>query len=776
MTLLRTGPILVGCVLIAACASAPPASRSLDPRANLQLANAPAPHSAAADALWTRAHSVLEKRCIVCHGCYDAPCQLKLETYEGIERGATKNQVYDSARLLAADPTRLFIDAQTVAEWRTKSFHAVLPERDAPDPARSVFMRMLELKRAHAIRADANLAELFTFSLDREQTCTDASSFDAYAEDHPYWGMPYGMAPLDDAAFDALASWLRAGAPAGKLPTTSAGVASQIARWEEFFNDPTPKRQLISRYIYEHLFLGSLYFRGLDEHTFFRLVRSHTPSGFAVDEIPTRRPFEDPGQGKFYYRLVQRLGSPLAKTHMPYALDDQRLARYRELFVTPDYPVDKLPSYEPEVASNPFQSFAALPVASRYKFMLDDAEFIMMGFIKGPVCRGQVALNVIQERFWITFVDPDAPFTAREAEFLSEVKHELELPAEAGSDAFPLRWFGFSNQHEHYVQQKSELFAEEARAGRAASLKTIWAGGGKNPNAALTVFRHFDSATVVQGLVGGPPKTAWVVDYPLFERIHYLLVAGFDVFGNVSHQLMTRLYMDFLRMEGESNFLMFLPQYRRRPLVDDWYRRTSKEVKEKVYGELADFAGEPNIRYATERPEEELYSMLETQLAKIRERRYELPKTPAAQQLAKLDGFRGMPASFMPELSFVAVEASDGSTQYCTVTRESAHTNVAQLFDEEDRRVPAEDALSVVPGFLGAYPNALFRVPIDQLEQFVADVRQLDEPRYRALRAQFGVSRLGANFWGFSDAMSDAYHKAQPLDAGLFDYNRLDGK
>ncbi len=55
------------------------------------------------------------------------------------------------------------------------------------------------------------------------------------------------------------------------------------------------------------------------------------------------------------------------------------------------------------------------------------------------------------------------------------------------------------------------------------------------------------------------PKTAWVIDYSLLERIHYLLVAGFDVFGNVAHQLETRLYMDFLRMEGEQNFLFFLP-------------------------------------------------------------------------------------------------------------------------------------------------------------------------------------------------------------------------
>jgi hypothetical protein len=768
--------ILTCAIALVACASAPPASRSLDPRASFQLANSPEPYSPEADVLWTRASDVIEKRCVVCHGCYDAPCQLKLETYEGLERGATKAQVYDASRLTAADPTRLFIDAQLLVDWRRKGFHAVLPERGAPDPNKSVLMRMLELKRTHPLPVDAKLDDLFTFSLDREQTCTDAQSFDGFAKDHPLWGMPYAMPNLETAAYDALVTWVKAGAPAGKLVTTSPAIATQIARWEEFFNDPLPKRQLAARYIYEHLFLGSLYFRGVDEHRFFRLVRSRTPSGFAVDEIPTRRPFEDPGPGKFYYRFVQRLGTPLSKTHMPYALDDQRLARYRELFVTPEYPVDSLPSYDLEVASNPFRAFAALPVASRYRFMLDDAEFIMMGFIKGPVCRGQVALNVIQERFWITFIAPDAPFSTKEGALLSEVKHDLELPAEAGSTTLGLKWFGFADEHARFVKQKSALLDEEARAGRGLSLDSIWDGGGKNENAALTVFRHFDSATVVKGLVGHTPKTAWVVDYPLLERIHYLLVAGFDVFGNVGHQIMTRLYMDFLRMEGESNLLALLPQVWRRPLVDDWYRRTPQDVKDRVYGELVDYTGEPNMRYQTQQPLQELYRGFEARLAKVRSRRYALPNTVAAQKLGKLDGLRGIQASHMPELSFIAVESAGAATQYFTLMRESAHTNVAQLFDEADRLIPAEDELCIVPGFIGSYPNALFSVPIDQLDQFVTQVGRLDEDSYRALRAQFGVSRRGADFWRFSDAMLDAYRREAPLESGLFDYNRLEGK
>jgi hypothetical protein len=41
-----------------------------------------------------------------------------------------------------------------------------------------------------------------------------------------------------------------------------------------------------------------------------------------------------------------------------------------------------------------------------------------------------------------------------------------------------------------------------------------------------------------------------------------------------SHQLATRTYMDFLRMEAEINFLAFLPREQRMPLYRHWYRGT----------------------------------------------------------------------------------------------------------------------------------------------------------------------------------------------------------
>ena len=36
---------------------------------------------------------ILDTRCVSCHGCYDAPCQLKLGSIEGLDRGASKQLV-----------------------------------------------------------------------------------------------------------------------------------------------------------------------------------------------------------------------------------------------------------------------------------------------------------------------------------------------------------------------------------------------------------------------------------------------------------------------------------------------------------------------------------------------------------------------------------------------------------------------------------------------------------------------------------------------------------
>ncbi|MDW2405757.1 fatty acid cis/trans isomerase, partial [Vibrio sp. 1262-1] len=220
-------------------------------------------------------------------------------------------------------------------------------------------------------------------------------------------------------------------------------------------------------------------------------------------------------------------------------------------------------------------------VKSRFKFMLDNAQNTIMAYIKGPVCRGQLALNVINDRFWVFFLDPDKADIPEVNEFYRSQADNLKLPAEQESNTLPVtNWVKYARQQARYLEAKSEFTNNWFKHGENLSTDVIWDGNGTNPNAALTVFRHFDSASVVQGLVGEQPKTVWILDYALLERIHYLLVAGFDVYGNFGHQLMTRMFMDFLRLEGESNFVTLLPADMRHQLQSSWYQDQSPQLSD----------------------------------------------------------------------------------------------------------------------------------------------------------------------------------------------------
>jgi len=725
---------------------------------------------------------ILESRCIVCHGCYDAPCQLDLSAHEGIERGANKDLVYHSSRLFAVEPTRLFVDAQSPAEWRTKKFYPVLNERVQTPEANltvSLMAKMLSLKRQHPLPTVTPLPSSFDFSLDRAQYCPRVEEFDAFANEHPLWGMPYGLPGLTEQEHATLITWMEEGAASEAPLPLEAGVRSHISEWETFLNGETPKEQLMSRYLYEHLFLANLYFDDIPTRLFFRLVRSTTPPGEAIDFIATRRPYDDPKVDRIYYRLQPVRTTILAKTHMPYVLNQERLSRYHSLFLEPAYEVEALPSYDPEASANPFETFKQIPVKSRYKFLLDEARFTLMTFIKGPVCRGQVALSVINERFWIVFGNPDSPDIEYVDQFLEREQRNLRMPIEEQSNAATVKnWLKYSRLEKKYLAGKIEFSQQHLSTPGDISLDLIWDGDGRNTNATLTVFRHFNNATVVQGLVGDEPKTLIWLDYPLLERIYYLLVAGYDIYGNLGHQLNSRLYMDFLRMEGELNFLTLLPEQTRSKEWKYWYRNAGRKIEDfgAVYFNRVN--RQTDIQYHTSHPKSELIGMLREHLAPVLHTPYDIERisnTHVRQQLERLSNIQGLAVFWLPQVAFLSIDGSDN--HMVTLIHNNGMSNVSHLFNEQKRRLPEEDSVTVVRGFLGAYPNAFYHVKESNLEDFVSALESLSsEKDYQALLSRFGVTRSDPDFWTHSDAMQAAYHKASPIEAGLFDYNRLENR
>ena len=212
-----------------------------------------------------------------------------------------------------------------------------------------------------------------------------------------------------------------------------------------------------------------------------------------------------------------------------------------------------------------------------------------MTFIRGPVCRGQVAVDVIEDHFWVAFLDPDRDLSVSDPTFLAKAKDLLSLPAENAAATRPGElWLEFNLEQRKYLEMRERLLRRDRpQAPRARARLDLGRRRHATRNALLTVFRNFDNATVVQGFVGETPKTAWVMDYPIFERIYYDLVAGFDIFGNVAHQVSTRLYMDHLRMQSENLFLGFLPADRREEIRASWYVGATRQLDYAVVNRAA---------------------------------------------------------------------------------------------------------------------------------------------------------------------------------------------
>ena len=732
---------------------------------------------------------LIDSRCVVCHACYDSPCQFNMASADGITRGAHKEKVYDGARLLAATPNRLFVDAQSTAQWRGRGFFPVLNERSQTQQANtqaSVLARILKLKQQYPLPTERILPQDFDFSLDREQSCPTIEEFDHFAKNQPLAGMPYGLPALTTAEHQQLMSWLAQGAPMPAEVALAPELSAEVAKLEQWLNADNLNMQLSARYIYEHLFTSQLYFSAQtsDGETpqFFHLLRSKTPPGEPVDVIATRRPFDDPAVKRVYYRLQPVSATIVNKTHQPYDINADLLAKWQQWFVDAKYNVTELPGYAPEIAANPLTAFAQLPVNARYRFMLERAENTIMGYIKGPVCRGQVALNVINDHFWVYFVAPELASSKDVDAFYLSQQNNLRLPAEKESTALAISWAAFAKRQGSYVRARSAFLNEALKDGRHLTMAGIWDGDGNNDNASLTVFRHFDNATVVKGMVGQQPKTAWVIDYALLERIHYLLVAGFDVYGNYGHQLMTRLYMDFLRMEGESNFLAFLPPEQRRREFNNWYQKAGVELTAFIRDDINSFAQPSGLSFSSDNPKAELYQQFAAHLAKVQPQRYQLKHARLSDNslalLNQLGKLHGKAASVLPELTMIRVEPENGGeAQLFTLIRNSAHYNVNSLFSEEDNRNRAEDNMTLVYGLLGSYPNAFWQVKEADLAKLVAQAEQIsNEQDYAKLLENFAIRRSDAGFWAFSDKLNRQFMQEHPIDSGWLDYNRLENR
>ncbi|UXV22057.1 fatty acid cis/trans isomerase [Pseudomonas fluorescens] len=727
---------------------------------------------------------IFTEKCVACHACYDSACQLNLGSGEGAARGATKVPVYDGERSQATKPVRLFYDAFGKAAWQRDGFSSVL---DAQGSQAALMARMLELGHRRApLQPNGKLPEDIVLGLNRENMCPSPGEFDAYAGAHPNEGMPLAVTGLSDQQYQTLQRWLASGAPIDEQGVApSAQEAAQVLQWENLLNAPGARQSLVARWLYEHLFIAHLYFEGGEPGHFFQWVRSRTPSGQPIDLINTRRPNDDPGT-RVYYRLWPVQGVIVHKTHITYPLSAQKMARVKSLFYSGDWQVTASPGYGPGRRANPFETFEAIPAQARYQFMLDNAEYFVRTFIRGPVCRGQIATDVIRDNFWALFQAPDHDLYITDARYRGQATPLLAMPGQNDDVGSVLSlWLKYRDKRNQYEALRRDSYADLP----APSWSTLWAG---NDNALLSIFRHFDSASVNKGLIGEVPQTMWLFDYPLLERTYYQLVVNFDVFGNVSHQAQTRLYFDLIRNGAEQNFLRLMPADTRDDFMDDWYQNSGK-LKLWLDYEAIDDDTPSGLHLDKKDPKRDFANQLLTRYGDLNASPDPINRCAGAycsrdgidpalrdaeQALSRLTS---RPAAGLkvieqlPEATMLRIETASGKRVVYSMLRNRAHSNVAFLLGEAYRYQPGLDTVTIYPGVLSSYPNFIFNIPAQEVPGFVLAMESArDAQQFEKIVDRWGVRRSHPLFWQYFHDLSRYVLETTPVEAGVLDMNRYE--
>jgi len=228
-------------------------------------------------------------------------------------------------------------------------------------------------------------------------------------------------------------------------------------------------------------------------------------------------------------------------------------------------------------------------------------------------------------------------------------------------------------------------------------------------------------------------------------------------------------------MEGELNFLLFMPKDSRSRLGQSWYRDAPKWTGEHFNQATIDVLHDTGIEYTTDDPKTELLQIM-------RERIHGADASAWAYQssaplevvkaLAKIESQAGSHNSYLPQVSYLNVTGPE-SDQVYTLIKNASHSNIALLFGEDKRRLPEEDTVTVVKGFLGAYPNRFFQVREKDMPAFAEEVVNIDSlDQYLQFQARYAVQRNDSSFWPLSDKFHRMLFDRYPVRGGLLDYSR----
>jgi hypothetical protein len=104
------------------------------------------------------------------------------------------------------------------------------------------------------------------------------------------------------------------------------------------------------------------------------------------------------------------------------------------------------------------------------------------------------------------------------------------------------------------------------------------------------------------------------------------------------------------------------------------------------------------------------------------------------------------------------------------------HSNVAFMFAEDLRYIPEQDTLTLYPGVLASYPNFIFNVDGDEIDDFVDALVAVDDERMfeETVIREWGVRRTHPRFWELFHGLTDYLQEHDSIEAGVMDMSRYE--
>ena len=676
--------------------------------------------------------------------------------------------------------------AHSTAAWRERGFYPILARGgSAPENLDgSLLFQMVEAGMQQ------NTPGFSRQSVDAARQARFAAACPPSAEalrqrlsEHPGLGMPFGLPAISTQDFETLKAWVAAGSPGPTLEqrarASAVADATILADWEAFFNDPDPRRQLVSRFIFEHVYQATIVLEESPGDR-FRLVRSSTPPARVITEgkhkgqvdippvevIGTGLPYDDPysyaGVDRFWYRLQKITDPPVQKNLWLWRLGRDDIADLRELFFAEDWD-ESGDLHPPWDVGNPFLVFAAIPAEARYRFLLRNAEVIVGGITYGPVCNGQTATYAVKDQFWVFFLDPSKDVSVQDPTLGLET-WDLFMDRSA---------FGNRDYLDAYAEAQARLSPD------GWTLDAIWDGDGDNRNAWLTVLRHETNVSVLQGARGGFPRTFWLLGYSGLERMYYDTVAGFKYWAGDGHKLQTLLFFNFLRQEFQDSFLLLLPPDQRESIRQQWTQGVGA-----IGLDVVPFAGADRPSRVAVDAEQPLRDLLDQIAERLGPTISALPDrlNPSLKPAVAIDApMRGVDdweraistltavkgqrfVRYLPSVIVLRLNAPSAgaqgdldrsekdSRQVYSLVANRVYKSQFTLVFQNGQALPDEDTLSVYPTLVNGFPNLFVDLDLADAPRFLTDLRGVQSSDdWERFAARYGIRRTSEAFWPFYD-------------------------